>query len=147
LNALQGRLQRFRLIKVARRQLEVRTFEPGGVGRIAHQRANALSQGGELTDKFPSVANGDIGDIEWLGVNVAIHQLGKKLAERIRVDVGQSEVGFAQVLAGALVIVVISPDVGLSAGRRIPLRGATRFVPRQQELSQWCPQPLSARCG
>ena len=58
LNALQGGLQCFGLIKVAGRHLDVRPIELGSLGRLANEHANALSHRGKLADKFLSVISG-----------------------------------------------------------------------------------------
>src|SRR6516225_5418567 len=58
INALQGRLECFRKIKVARGDLDIRPTELGGIARLANERANVLPHRCKLSDQFLSVISG-----------------------------------------------------------------------------------------
>src|SRR5215467_8143192 len=62
LDALQGRSQCFRSIKVACHELDVGEIELGTIGRLAYKRTNALPHCGKLSDKFLSVISGSSGN-------------------------------------------------------------------------------------
>src|SRR5215813_11935288 len=57
LHAPQGCVECLGLIKVAHSQLDVRALETRSLGRIAHECANPLPHGGQLSDKFLSVVS------------------------------------------------------------------------------------------
>ena len=101
--------------------------------------------------------NGHVGDVEGLGVELAVHRRGEDLAEAVGVDQRGRELLLVEVLAGAGEVVAVVQNADLRAERtwgRQPGKGGAKRHERKAAARAWgshdeeyCPNPAEAAGG
>jgi hypothetical protein len=82
------------------------------------------------------VRQGEIGNIQRLRINLAIHRVAKQLAKRIGVDIGRSEKGLQGILA--LMSIVITPGQHIGGLRKNGSGRAHKQKTQQLKPDQTC---------
>src|SRR6185295_10536842 len=98
----------------ARRVDEADLPERGGRLAVGVEGVDRVVLGGDVDDVVDAGRGGDAGDVERLGVGVAVQRVGGDLPELLRVHVRARERGLARVLA--LPRVVVFPGVDTREG-------------------------------
>jgi len=92
---------------------EIDVPERSGRSAVGVEGIDAVVFGGDEKDVvFAFAGNLEIGELQRLGVNVAVDFEGKEFAELCGIDVGRSEDFFVEVSAGASVVVLSRGDLG-----------------------------------
>jgi hypothetical protein len=79
----------------------------GHPGAVGVESVGAVVFGDDIDDVVVPAADGDVGHVEGLGVNLAVHRVGKEFPEIGAVDIGSREGGFVLVPAVAGLVVVV----------------------------------------
>ncbi len=90
-----------------------------GAGGIGVKGVDAVVFGGDKDNVVASALDGEVGKVEWLRINLAVHGVAELQSESFRVDVGGRQHGFVGLLTG--VIVAVLPSGVVERARRRPV--------------------------